>query len=155
MPNHVVNNVKVRGDKEVIAELFNFVMVEEAQYENNRGIGTIDFNKIVPETCGENEWYNWRIKNWGTKWNAYEQKKKEKEFNFWTAWSMPHEIYLALSLQYPNLTFEVTFADENIGYNCGKVVYQNGKPIAEFKIEEGTKFADNFANKLWNRFNKL
>lgn len=42
MPNHVVNRINLEGDKEKIAEMLNAIKSEDY------GIGSIDFNKIIP-----------------------------------------------------------------------------------------------------------
>lgn len=78
---------------------------------------------------GHADWYSWRISHWDTKWNAYEQHVEGDEIWFETAWSMPYDIYLTLSERYPEAVFEVTYADEDISYNCGKVDFQNGEEI--------------------------
>lgn len=70
MPNHVMN--RIYGDREVLETLLN-------------GEGHVDFTLVIPEPpniepgpcSGVHEpdevcWYLWNIKNWGTKWNAYD-----------------------------------------------------------------------------------
>ena len=78
MPNHICNIVKVKGDSEEVKNFMESVAKEKAQYKNEAtGYGTIDFNKVIPEPEYKNntDWYDWRIQNWGTKWNAYEHVK--------------------------------------------------------------------------------
>jgi hypothetical protein len=55
-----------------------------------------------PADIGEN-WYNWNIENWGTKWDVagrddgvVDLKKNEITLFFDTAWSPPLEFYIAL-----------------------------------------------------------
>ena len=49
---------------------------------------------------GKNNWYDWSIMNWGTKWNAQEvdvrQNKNVLDYSFQTAWDAPREIIQAL-----------------------------------------------------------
>lgn len=42
MPNHITNIVKYDGDAEIIKEMLDQIKVDEF------GIGTIDFNKLIP-----------------------------------------------------------------------------------------------------------
>jgi hypothetical protein len=99
------------------------------------------------EKYGAYTWYDFANINWGTKWNAYDQtlsgffkknlnKRTFKNFllkqddiyvSFDTAWSTPEPVLLKLSLQFPDVLFEVTYADEDIGENCGVFIIQNGK----------------------------
>jgi hypothetical protein len=81
--------------------------------------GMFDFNTLVPEPpevlktakkgakkgatmeelraeYGSNNWYDWRLANWGTKWNAYDCeldasriKQGILEYRFDTAWGPP------------------------------------------------------------------
>lgn len=136
MPNHIINTIRLTGDRQKISELL------ESVKDNRFGIGSLDFNKVIPmpeslqietsssmerglkaykefvDICtfdgankdmdllnipedkeniflrmredvkreewelgrqafrneamyGAPSWYDWSIKNWGTKWNSY------------------------------------------------------------------------------------
>lgn len=55
----------------------------EAIKNDEIGLGSIDFNKVIPmpehifrdmaerEKYGKDNWYNWSIAHWGTIWNSY------------------------------------------------------------------------------------
>lgn len=71
---------------------------------------------------GAMNWYQWNIKHWGTKWNAYDTPTpRDTEDTIWfdTAWSTPEPVFAALAAQWPDLTFRVKFADEDMGHNTG------------------------------------
>ena len=69
---------------------------------------------------GSTTWYDWRIKYWGTKWNACETSVvSDDEIEFETAWSMPKYVMDALAAMFPNVWFEHYWADEDIGSNTG------------------------------------
>lgn len=83
------------------------------------------------KACGFMYWYDWNNENWGTKWNAYSQPKDgfdsdSVEFTFETAWSHPLHLIEVLSKKLPNVTFEVKFADEDTGSNCGTYTIKDG-----------------------------
>ena len=89
-------------------------------------------------------WYDWCIENWGTKWNAYEQPDKrntDDTIYFQTAWSCPFPIIKKLSTIFPDIEFEIAWADENLGYNLGIRIFKNGEIISEIKPKEGSKAA--------------
>ena len=56
---------------------------------------------------GTDNWYDWKIKHWGTKWNSSDVQADFMEdratFFFTTAWSPPEPIYHALVDKFPNL----------------------------------------------------
>ena len=74
-------------------------------------------------------WYEWRTQNWGAKWNACNASKSGNIIFFGTAWSTPEPIIKALSVKYPDVTFEVEYADEDVGNNVGSYSYKSGEQI--------------------------
>lgn len=149
MPNHITTRIKITGDPEAVKRVLNKIKNDEF------GMGTIDFEKIIPmpknifkgnlgvrerELYGNNNWYDWSVANWGTKWNAYgfdpnTDYSKEKELNFLTAWSAPHPVIAKLSEMFPSVKLEHEWADEDIGMNCGRHVYYDGERIEEYYPE--------------------
>ena len=69
---------------------------------------------------GATSWYDWRIANWGTKWNAGETKIIDDDtVRFRTAWKPPKPIFRELSRMHPELDLEIVWADEDCGSNAG------------------------------------
>lgn len=145
MPNHVTNVISFSGDKSRIS-----AMLKEIQNDEH-GIGSVDFEKILPmpdtvyngslgirerELYGENNWYDWRIGNWGTKWNSYGYTEnttfQDGKIKFLTAWSAPHPILQKLSEMFPGVKMEHEWADEDIGMNYGRYVYYDGERVEEY-----------------------
>lgn len=137
----------------------------------------IDFQKIVPmpptvyrgdlgkkeeEQYGkENCWYDWSVKNWGTKWNAYDTTRiNASTIQFDTAWSMPHPVMVALSRLYKDVTVKVRWADEDTGCNCGELHLKNGEELHCYLPEKYTKEAYDFCfevrpdAKEWYKYDK-
>ena len=86
-------------------------------------IGEKYYNNYV--SVGSTTWYEWRYKNWGTKWNAYNsyiQKKTKKQaiIFFQTAWCGVPSIIEKLVEKYPDIHFKYKYADEDMTYNCGE-----------------------------------
>ena len=65
----------------------------------------------------DDSWYNWRVQNWGTKWDCYSLEIDDTdmphgfEVNFETAWSPPEEVCYAIKDQYDDLSIS-WFYDE-------------------------------------------
>lgn len=165
MPNWVKNNVSVTGDK-VAVNLFadrHFKNGEEGDSGKQ-----FNFETIVPmpeavfrgpigaeeqKKYGDLNWYDWSIQNWGTKWNAHDtaidgitefsDSTAEFRFTFYTAWSCPEQIYSEIAKIYPNLEFDVEFADEDIGSNCGSLIISDGGLSIDYNNDQ------EFAKDVW------
>ena len=141
MPNHCYQRVRVSGDKEIIAMLHNHLCNEgrflDAIIPTPLEIwGAPDVDCIYGK---RNSWYDWRLKNWDTKWevvsfaggddNPFDietswgegmkadldlrfSDDKEAWFSFacWTAWSPPYAIWKKLMDM--GLCVEAKFFDE-------------------------------------------
>lgn len=104
-------------------------------------------NKIL---YGETNWYDWRVKNWGTKWNACDfVKVSEDEISFSTAWSMPEPIMNTLADKYPDHEIQHWWADEDCGNNSGYGIYQPGTGWSRKHNENGTASAFNTYVLCW------
>lgn len=102
----------------------------------------MDMDEEVPGYVGSTapRWYQWQIENWGTKWNAYDLSRKRyydypadtnydirtSTIVFDTAWNTPRPVFDALFAKFPDLTFEIHYADEAIGENCGIIRGKSG-----------------------------
>ena len=57
----------------------------------------------------DQRWYDWRLQNWDTKWDAYEvsiddDDPDQLEVSFQTAWCPPDAVCHAMREQYPDLS---------------------------------------------------
>lgn len=85
---------------------------------------------------GYENWWGWRIDNWGTKWSLDPQCFKSEKmleadpftqqtYRFETAWSPCLPIMVELSKVYPLLEFEMIYLDEG-GFFAGQAICQDG-----------------------------
>ncbi|CAB4128773.1 hypothetical protein UFOVP225_75 [uncultured Caudovirales phage] len=94
---------------------------------------------IMAEMAVGMDWYNWNVRNWGTKWEISEahviRTDRELTYEFESAWSPPAEAINNLAKQYPALTFVIKSLDENscfaceIGWTSGEQSYDYDLPI--------------------------
>lgn len=164
MPNHIQNRVVFECGEEKLKEILTKIQSDDTEnkYEIS-GPGTIDFNKIIPmpstvyrgllgtkerELYGNNNWYDWSIANWGTKWNAYCFSHNDNEIAFQTAWCAPHPVLKELSHMFPGVYITHLWADEDIGNNCGTREYLNGEIVGSITPETG-KDALDLAFDVW------
>ena len=98
---------------------------------------TEEQSKNLIAEYGADNWYDWMINNWGTKWGIYDLTcESELKFSYNTAWSPATTFYINISTKYPSLTFYHEFADEG-GFFVGYERIQDGviKETADYKWE--------------------
>jgi hypothetical protein len=100
-----------------------------------------------PIAFDSDHWYDWNVRNWGTKWDVANQdgdspyndtsldddEETSVIYSFNTAWSMPTPAIKNLSSQYPELIFNL-FYQEETGWG-GEVEIMNGSIIREADYE--------------------
>ena len=145
MPNWVFNHLTIDGSKEDIAKVKAQVgAVVKRKY---KGVDEVDekideepifsFMNILPppedkldeyhavhgyangEKTGDTEynWYNFNVREWGTKWDArdvdlLEEHKTSLHYKFDTAWSPPTPVIEKLAQQNPNLNITLEYREE-------------------------------------------
>ena len=145
MANNVTNIVRFRGDESRIEEL------RTAVQDDRYGKIGIAFEKIIPmpknlymgamgileqQLYGTNNWLDWSLANWGSKWDAYGFDNRPKEISNSTLWFLsanqpPHPVIQHLSEMFPDVVMEHLWADANLGYGCGTCTYKAGQKIEE------------------------
>lgn len=103
---------------------------------------------LCKKLYGFSNWYDWRIENWGCKWNALDFEL-DGMCRFQTPWAHPFPIIEAFSRKYPELVLNVQFADECIGSNAGKYVIQNGYYLVPDVVVEYSREAYEIAFEIW------
>lgn len=122
MPNWVRNKLFIHGPSDKVKQCTLDIASDNEH---------ISFEKILPrpKDIGDS-WYDWSLENWGTKWDVTDTFEDEEGYIcFDTAWSTPVEIINYLSEIYDELTFEVHYADEDLGNNCGMYQIHNGMEL--------------------------
>lgn len=150
MPNHTTNHLLVEGNANDLAEMRSFVMGDDEVFSFNsiipmpeelrgttKGFG-MAHNETLEETHereqreaklvdrhGFDNWYDWSVANWNTKWDAYpmsdlplewEERRNGLYIEFFTAWSPPLSVIAALANKFPTLRFSLDYSDEGGGY---------------------------------------
>lgn len=146
MPNHVKNILEFVGSETEISKLKETI----SGYNEEEDIDMeIDFERIIPMPQ-DADWFHWRVDNWGTKWNAYEQEETiGNKMIFNTAWCPPTPVIDKLATMFPTLKITHRWASEDIGHCCGKRVYQNGAIKTERPKADGLPKDVAYAKKIW------
>lgn len=109
-------------------------------YLHDEGTGIPDDPNDEKAWFQSNNWYDWNVRNWGTKWdvaNSDEDSYPETEliedtetflqYSFNTAWSPPIPVINLLSKQYPSLKINLDYEEET-GWG-GEIEFTNGEEI--------------------------
>lgn len=121
--------------KEVILEKFTFdklfptpkeLLADVDPIPHKEGEDAEAYGKRMHELIekyGHSGWYNWRVSNWGTKWDASESDWDLEDglltVHFQTAWAPPIGWLENVAAQFAELTFKMTFQEEGMGF-CGR-----------------------------------
>lgn len=151
MPNWCENIL--HGPKEILETFIS---------KDDEGNEFFDFNKIVPmpehqpdltkpnpffavgglgdkeeKDFGENNWYHWSIKNWGTKWNACHSQVNsivDGVIYFDTAWSPAEKIFAVLIEKYPEHDWTLYYDEGGMCFR-GEVIYSGGDPDNVIEVD--------------------
>jgi len=124
---------------------------ELEQYLTTEGFSFEKMKPTPPELLAGSGWYDWRVKNWGTKWDLEEREQKEvtaqllsdsTDFNavFMTAWSPPCQAIAALSEKFPDDKFILEYLEQGIGF-CGTAQISKGVSV-EYDLWESEEPAE-------------
>jgi hypothetical protein len=124
----------VSGDPDKIAKFVGDHTAVEFDAEGTPiGETVLDFNTVVPmpehlkntkapSDDGSENWYDWSVTNWGTKWGAcdpvidYRVGGKVAMYSFDTAWSPPVDWYEKVIEAYPDLDFDLEWEEGGMGF---------------------------------------
>jgi hypothetical protein len=146
MPNWCENNLEITGDikeikkfkkqakaKETDLSFKNFIPMPK-KLENTQSPADKP-NKELIKKYGADNWYDWNIKNWGTKWDTEAELTDSGADFLWyyfdTAWSPPTEWLKQTCKLFKKLSFELKYDEPGMGF-CGTVRAENGKIICDY-----------------------
>lgn len=110
-------------------ELTNPKMFNEAMIQGKSRLHNI-------ADYGVADWYQWRLRNWGTKWNTYEHRRlDDNTIEFQTAWNGIPDMVRLVAEKFPEVTIEYKYADENWSCNVGSFIF-HGEDIEDLSPED-------------------
>jgi Ferredoxin-like domain in Api92-like protein len=147
MPNWVYNSISIDGKTEDLKlflekatkprlwgednevklgepqfSFWNFIAPPQEAIDSGEYFAENGFDSNGSYGDTENNWYNWNIANWGTKWDSRETEIEDIELGnndwsnvvirFQTAWGQPEEVFRAMVEQHPNLYFSFDYEGE-------------------------------------------
>jgi hypothetical protein len=95
--------------------------------------------KEMKDKYGYEDWYEFRVSKWGTKWNASDvdlqlTSPTSLSISFNTAWSPPIPVIEAIAEKYPFASISLEYYEEGMGF-AGEVCYEKGERVSESEQE--------------------
>ena len=112
MPNWCSNRVTITGPSPVIKEITKVLNQDDSPL----------LQWMVPRPVAEEDWYNWNIKNWGTKrdiCDVYFENQAEEdsiEFSFCSAWAPPIEAFQTWAVNDGRVQFNLEYWEPGCGF---------------------------------------
>lgn len=147
MPNWCNNKLIIKGTKDKLEEFIH------KHFNNNN---ELDFATIVPEEYDQDGdiWYAWRVRNWGTKWNAcYVDIAWIPDtliIMYDTAWTPNIPITIKLFELYPELEITHTYYEGGMDI-AGKLTREGNYEsynTKQFALDEGFITEEDYAELL-------
>lgn len=119
MPNWNYADFEVTGDKEIIDVIlktgFDFDKIRPQPEDIMEQPDVPSSVSNIVKGATSPAWYEWRLKNWGTKWKPEKDHLKVERISdikikvtMETAWCLPSELLKFLTLKYPIQIFGTT-----------------------------------------------
>lgn len=153
-PNWCMNTLDVRGPAEDLSRMAEAVKGHDEETGMVSALSFEAFLPTPPEKLEDNDtrtgWYNWRLGNWGTKWDVEadvtEDTPTHYTYHFDSAWAPPERGIQQLSELYPTLDFTLEFDEPGMDF----------WGISEFKAGEmvSTEEGPSQLNQQWDEENE-
>lgn len=148
MPNHVSQDLIIKGNSDVLNEFIIFAKENDNILSANKFIPYPEEYSLLDEQANEarknkdysvkdgfnSGGYQWCISNWGTKWGIYgaelvssklENKSGRLKYYCESAWSPPIPVIIAMSEKFPSLHFTLKYFERGMGFK-GILIVQDG-----------------------------
>lgn len=118
MANICENNLRILGDEKQLKEFGKKTQTKKTAFTLEKLLPT---PKIYLKK-GDERWYDWRLKNWGTKWDVYpdsvsrDDNDYEINIDFDTPWGPPLEWLKRVSKIFKKLTFIIHYKETGMGF---------------------------------------
>ena len=120
MPNWVSNRATISGPAPVIKEITDILNDEDGNL--------LAWMVPEPKYKGDQDWYMWRVNNWGTKWPIsdiyfeHQADEDQIQFSFSTAWGPPVEAFSRWAQEDGRVQFTLEYWEPGMAF-AGRVTW--------------------------------
>lgn len=140
MPNWCENTLNISGNEKDIKKFMEQAKDEDTDLSLNKFVPMPEELESVVSPCkedpdrmakyGYNDWYDWSIGEWGTKWDVEAELIYGDEgylhYTFDSPWSPPIKWLKKVSAMYPDLNFSLKYDEPGMGF-MGIAKARNGE----------------------------
>jgi succinate dehydrogenase flavin-adding protein (antitoxin of CptAB toxin-antitoxin module) len=113
VPNWCDNRATITGPEPVISEIKEIL--------NTQDPALLAWMVKEPKYAGDQDWYGWRVENWGSKWDISSVYVDDVEddtvsFSFSSAWSPPIEAFKTWAERDGRVTFHLEFWESGVAF---------------------------------------
>lgn len=141
MPNWCENTMTINGDAKDIARFKKLAKAKDTDLSLAKLYPEPNYDEVkvkptFPAISGDKDvdsksaWWDWRVQNWGTKWDLDAQLIDSNEtsliYEFLSAWSPPVEWLRKVAADFPTLTFLLDYDEPGVGFK-GYAKAENGE----------------------------
>jgi len=129
MPNWCLNTLTITADPNLVPTGVDYSPIEKLIVANNTEEHFLQHMRPMPdelkETTAPNDsginWYNWRVENWGTKWEVsadvdWDEETKTLHVTFDSAWAPPIEALQYWADQHPEFCLELSYWEPGMAF---------------------------------------
>ena len=125
MPNWCNNSITITGPKATITDLWNRAQKADPNGEFGLLNAMVPMPRELEGTTSPSDtpnWYNWRVNNWGTKWDisdeGLELSEDGTEITGWfdSAWSPPIEAYNTFLTENQECSIRATYEEGGMDF---------------------------------------
>ena len=182
MPNYCNNSVSLSFPNQDLYKEFRAFMGDFFSFEKIAPTPTelLNFSspikddklaEVFMEKYGAKDWYDWRVKNWGTKWdidkqeflamNSHWKEWEHKDvvvldLNFDTAWAPPIEALAVLGKMFPKMNISIKYFEPGMCF-AGESEIVNGELTEcefEYESEDYDRIAEHFGHEEWDELDE-
>ena len=141
MPNWCSNELIIEGKPKELSRLMKQVEITKSEATDEHYESVFACHRVIPRPVNESDnWYNWNIENWGSKWDLSDPRLDNSEwengvirYTFESAWSPVIPVVQALAKEHKKVTITYNYYEGGSDF-WGEVEYQKGK---ETSFDEG------------------
>jgi hypothetical protein len=141
MPNWCENDLTIVGSTEIITQVMDFVKPKAESDVDKKTVFSLHSIYPTPQEMLDGDgWYNWRINNWGTKWDVDAELADDYEYEgrrwilirFESAWGPPQGAIEKLAAAFPEISIHHSYDECGMDFS-GYDVYKAGEMHNRFE----------------------
>jgi len=117
MPNWCSNELIIEGKPKELSKLMKQVEITTSEETDEHNKSLFSCHRIIPRPASaSNDWYDWNITNWGSKWDTNDPCLNNSDweegiirYSFSTAWSPINSVIEELAKQNPKVTITYNY----------------------------------------------